>query len=166
MLTFNINQSIRKSFPPPKNNYIKSKFAPNDNKKKQNLKNQKDEKEKSENKSKLNSKRKLQLIDVDDNYNSKRLISKENINTDKNNTLNQKEEKPLIVNNNFGPIINIQAPAINITDKNQIKGKIIKISNNKNIKSKRGLNKRTLNNNKKFNKNQKKIILLLMRNII
>ena len=95
---------------------------------------------------------------MDDNVNYyylKQLISKQNINNDNNNILNQKKDKQLIVNNNFRPIINIQAPAFNINDKNQIKGKVIKIPYNKNIKAKRSLNKRRLINNKKYNKNQK-----------
>ena len=59
MLTFNINQSIRKSFPPPKNNITKNIYAENNNRIKQNLKIQKDKKEEPESKSKLNSKKKL-----------------------------------------------------------------------------------------------------------
>ena len=130
MLTFNINQSIRKSFPPPKNNIIKNIYAENENRIKQNLKIQNYKKEEPDSKSKLNSKRRLQFMDDNDNYYYlKQLISKENINNDKNNILNQKKDKQLIVNNNFGPIINIPAPALNINDKNknQIKGKMIKI---------------------------------------
>ena len=131
MLTFYKDQSTKKSVP-PKNNNIKSKFAPNNNKIKPNIKYQKNAQEESNNENKINSKIKLRLMDADNSINSKQLISKEKLNKD----------QKFIVNNNFAPIINMQTPILNINDSQLItnkgiKGMIPKQINNKKIKTKR-----------------------------